>query len=143
MCIILGFDPWISCIAYCVLHHYATSVHSTVILLVNTMYIFSKIYTGVSQYLLADVGRPARVLQLPGSGHDVTGPDMIDLNLPDAHVSSATCCKLLASGVQAGTDCRPSRCCAALSDSESARLGRGAARQQFTGVLDHDLFGCS
>ena len=53
------------------------------------------------------------------------------------------CETLLASGVQAGTDCRPSRGCAALSDSESARLGRGAARPQFTGILDHDLFGCS
>ncbi len=56
MRIILGFDPWISCIAYCVLHRYATSVHSTVILLVDTRYIFSKIYTGVAHYLLADVG---------------------------------------------------------------------------------------
>ncbi len=43
------------------------------------------------------------------------------------------------SGVQAGTDCRPSCDC----DSESARLGCGAARPQFTGILDHDLFGCS
>ena len=53
------------------------------------------------------------------------------------------CETLLASGVQAGSDCRPSRGCAALSDSKSARLGRGAARPQFTGILDHDLFGCS
>ncbi len=51
------------------------------------------------------------------------------------------CETLPASGVQAGTDCRPSRCCAALSDSESARLGCGASRQRFTGILDHDLFG--
>jgi hypothetical protein len=50
------------------------------------------------------------------------------------------CETLLASGVQAGTDCRPS---AALSDSESARLGHGAALQQFTGILDHNLLGCS
>jgi hypothetical protein len=41
------------------------------------------------------------------------------------------------------TECRPSSGCAALSDSESARLGRCAARPQFTGILDHDLFGCS
>ncbi len=53
------------------------------------------------------------------------------------------CETLLASGVQAGTDCQPSRCCAALSDSESARLGSGTARQLFTGILDHDLFRCS
>jgi hypothetical protein len=57
------------------------------------------------------------------------------------------CETLLASGVQAGTvtDCQPSSGCAApgLSDSESARLGSGAARQRFTGILDHDLFGCS
>ena len=34
---------------------------------------------------------------------------------------------------------------ARLSDSraESARLGRGTALPQFTGILDHDLFGCS
>ena len=65
MSIILGFYQWISCIAYCVLHCYATSVHSTVILLVDTRYIFSKIYTGVAQYLLADVGRPERVPPRP------------------------------------------------------------------------------
>ena len=53
------------------------------------------------------------------------------------------CETLLASGVQAGTDCQPSSGCAALSDSESARLGSGVARQRFTGNLDHDLFGCS
>ena len=56
ICIILGFNPWISCIAYCVQHRHAASVHSTVILLVDTRYIFSKIYTGVTQYLLAGVG---------------------------------------------------------------------------------------
>ena len=55
------------------------------------------------------------------------------------------CETLLASGVQAGTDCQPraSSGCAALSDSESARLGSGVARPLFTGNLDHDLFGCS
>ena len=55
------------------------------------------------------------------------------------------CETLLASGVQAGTDCQPSSGCAALrlSDSESARLGSGAAWPRFTGILDHDLFGCS
>ncbi len=47
------------------------------------------------------------------------------------------------SGVQDGTDYRPSRGCAALSDSESARQGRGAARLLFTGILEHALFGCS
>ncbi len=86
MHIILGFNLWISCIAYCMLHCYATSVHSTLILLVDTRYIFSKIYTSVAQYLLADVGRLAQVPPRPG--HDVTGPDLIDLNLPDAHVGS-------------------------------------------------------
>ncbi len=48
-------------------------------------------------------------------------------------------CKSLP-GVQAGTDCRPSSGCTALSDSESARLCSGAARQLFTGILVHDLF---
>jgi hypothetical protein len=77
-----------SCIASCGLYSYATSVHSTVISLVNTRYIVSKIYTGVTRYLLAGVGRLARVPQRP---HDGTGQDMIDsdLNLPDAHVGSA------------------------------------------------------
>jgi hypothetical protein len=56
MCITLGFDQWISCIAYCALYRYTTSVHSMVISLVNTRYIFSKMYTGVAQYLLAGVG---------------------------------------------------------------------------------------
>ncbi len=46
---------------------------------------------------------------------------------------------LLASGVQAGTDCRPRSGCAALSDSELARLGHGTALPLFTGVLEHDL----
>jgi hypothetical protein len=75
----------------------------------------------------------------------------IDLNLPDAHVGSKRltlkaqegCKTLLASRVQAGTDCSSSLGCAALSDSESAMLGSGAALQQLTGFLDHDLFGCS
>ncbi len=51
----LGFDQWISCIAYCALYHYATSVHSVVISWVNTRFIFSKIYTCVAQYLLVGV----------------------------------------------------------------------------------------
>ena len=77
-----------SCIASCALYRYATSIHSMVISLVNTRYIHSKIYTGVARYLLAGVGRPARV---PPRPHDGTGQDMIDsdLNLPDAHVGSA------------------------------------------------------
>ncbi len=61
-----------------------------VISLVNTRYMFSKIYTGVARYLLAGVGRPARVPP-PARPHDGSGQDMIDsdLNLPDAHVGSA------------------------------------------------------
>ncbi len=42
MRIMLGFDPWISCIAYRAQYRYATSVHCIVISLVNTRYIFSK-----------------------------------------------------------------------------------------------------
>ena len=59
-----------------------------VLSMVNSRYIFSKIYTGVARYLPADVGRLERV---PQRRHNVTGPDMIDsdLNLPDAHVGSA------------------------------------------------------
>ncbi len=76
---------------------------------------------------------------------------MIDLNLPDAHLGSARdgpwkligCKTLLASGVQAGTDCRPSSGCAALTQwlrvcHWQARLWRGPAAVHW-----HDLFGCS
>ena len=65
MRITLGFEPWISCIASCTLYRYATSVHFMVISLVNTRYMDSKIYTGVARYLLAGVGRLARVPQRP------------------------------------------------------------------------------
>ena len=59
-----------------------------VLSMVNSRYIFSKIYTGVARYLLSGVRRPERV---PPRAHNVTGPDMIDsdLNLPDAHVGPA------------------------------------------------------
>ncbi len=62
-----------------------------VLSLVNSRYIYNQFYTGIAQYLLAGAGRPARVPPRPraASGHDVTGPDMIDLNLPDAYVGSA------------------------------------------------------
>ncbi len=59
------------------------------------------------------------------------------------------CETLPANGVQARLAVglsiqRPSSsCCAALSDSESARLGYGEAWLQFSGILDPDLFGCS
>ncbi len=49
-----------------------------VISLVNTRYMYCKIYTGVALYLLAGVGRPARV---PPRPHDGTGQDMIDSDL--------------------------------------------------------------
>ncbi len=60
-----------------------------VLTMVNSRYISSKIYTGVARYLPAGVRRPERV---PPRPHNVTGPDMIDsdLNLPDAHVGSAS-----------------------------------------------------
>jgi hypothetical protein len=123
--------------------------------MVNTWYIAPEPYTRVERYLLAGVGRRARSSRAPGSGHDVTGLDII-LNFQDTHWLSKRlgrtlkaqvgCETLLASGVQAGTDCQPSSCCIALSDSESARLGCGAARPLFTGILHHEtheLFGCS
>ncbi len=59
------FEQWISCISSCALYSYATSVHSIVMSLVNSRYIISKIYTGVTLYLLAAVRRPARVQQRP------------------------------------------------------------------------------
>jgi hypothetical protein len=55
------FELWISSIASCALYHFATSVHSMVIPWVNTWYIAPEIYNGVALYLLAGVGRPARV----------------------------------------------------------------------------------
>ena len=60
-----GFEPWILCIASCTIYHYATSVHSMVISVVNTWYIPPKTYNRVARYLLAGVGRRARVQQRP------------------------------------------------------------------------------
>ncbi len=90
MHITLGFDQWISCIAYCAIYCYATSVHSMAISLVNTRYIFSKsTLAWHSTFWMVsdrDVWRGSR--RAPSSGHDVTGPDMIVLNLQHAHVGS-------------------------------------------------------
>ncbi len=77
----LRFEQWISCIASCALFHYATSVHSMVIYMVNTWYIAPESYTRVARYLLAGVGRRARVQRLPPllpwrhwSGHRLESP---------------------------------------------------------------------
>ncbi len=59
------FELWISCIASLGLYHYTTSVPSMVISWVNTWYIAPETYTLVARYLLAGVGRPARVQQRP------------------------------------------------------------------------------
>ncbi len=56
----LRIEQWISCIASCVLYHYATRVHSMVLAIVNTRYIANKSYTRVALYLLAGVRRQAR-----------------------------------------------------------------------------------
>ena len=64
MCITLGVEPWISCIASCALYHYATSVHSVVVSMDNTKYIPTETYTRVARYLLAGVGHQARVQPL-------------------------------------------------------------------------------
>ncbi len=86
-----GFDPWISCIAYCALYHYAMSVHSMVYpwLIQGTYSVKSTLAWYITFWLVSDrdVQRGSR--RAPGSGHDVTGPDMIDLNLPDAQAGSA------------------------------------------------------
>ena len=66
MCITLGIELWISCIASCALYHYATSMHSVVVSMDNTKYIAAETYTCVARYLLAGVGRQARVQPLPG-----------------------------------------------------------------------------
>ena len=115
---------------------------------VNTWYIAPETYTCIARYLLAGVGRPAQVLQRPRlrPWRQLEFPgNPFWLSKRRTLKAQFGCETLLASGDQAGTDCRPSRGCAALSDSESARLNlnRGAARQRFTGILDHDLFGCS
>ena len=73
--------------------------------------------------LVSDVRRESR--RSPGSGHKLEFPGcpvwLCNRLSSNAQVGCET---LPASGVEAGTDCR--RCCASLSDSESARLGRGA-----------------
>ncbi len=66
-----------------------------VISFVNTKSIHSKIYIGVARYLLGKFWLVSDVRVRSGSHsalvscHDVTGPDMIDLNLQDAHVGWA------------------------------------------------------
>jgi hypothetical protein len=115
MSITLGFEQWISCITSCALYCYAMRVHSMVISLVNSRYIISKIYTGITRYLLAGVRRPARVpqrpwllpwrhwtwLQLEFPGYPFW------LSKRRTLKAQVGCETLLASGVQAGTDCRP------------------------------------
>ncbi len=64
-CKTFRFEPWISCIASCALHHQTTSVHSMVISWVKTWYIAPETYTCIARYLLAGVGRQEQVLQRP------------------------------------------------------------------------------
>ncbi len=59
MSVTLRIDQWISWKATGAFYNYATSMHS------NTRYIHTETYTRVAQYLLAGVGRPARVPQRP------------------------------------------------------------------------------
>jgi hypothetical protein len=128
-------EQWISCIASCALYHYATSVHSMVISIINTWYIAPETNTRITRYLLFGVGRRARVQPRPRlrpwrhwSGHRLEFPGYpFWLSKRQTLKAQFGCKTLLASGVQAGTDCRPSSGCTALSDSESARLGCGAA----------------
>ncbi len=54
-----------------------------------TRYIDTQFYTRVAPYLLAGVGRPARIQPRPRLRPGVTGPD-IDLNFPDTHFGSGT-----------------------------------------------------
>ena len=80
-------------------------------------------------WLVSDVRHGS--LRAPGSGHQLEFPSprcpfwLCNRRSLKAQVGYET---LPANGIQAGTDFRPSRTCASLSDSESARLGRGAAR---------------
>ncbi len=112
------------------------------------MYLYSKIYTGVARtfWLVLDVLRGSS--SAPGSvpGHDVTGPspDMIDwmpmLAQQETDLKSSSWLWNTPCQWSPGWDwLSPQQ---QLRDSESARLGSGAARQQCTG-LDHDLCGCS
>ncbi len=63
--ITLEIELRLSCTASCALYHYATSVHSMVTSMVNTRFIATETFTCVALYLLAGVGRPARVQQRP------------------------------------------------------------------------------
>jgi hypothetical protein len=67
------FEPWISSIASCMIYHYAISVHSMVISVINTWYIAPKTYT---RYLLAGVGRRARVQPRPPLVNPCHCPDL-------------------------------------------------------------------
>jgi hypothetical protein len=96
----LGIEQWMSCIASCMLYHYATSVHSRVIPTVNTRYIITTLTLHGICWLVLDVRRGSNSASCPG--HDVTGQD-IDLNFPDAHLGCGT-------GLQStdvAMDCRP------------------------------------
>ena len=83
ICITLGFEPWISCIATSAQYHYATSVYSTVIHGVNTRYIPTENATRVASYLLAGWCR------MSGAGPAAPPAPGINLNFPDAHFGSA------------------------------------------------------
>ncbi len=112
----LGIEPWISCLASCTLYHWTTSMNSMVLSMVHTTS-WDSVLGG---YRLSPWRR--------WSGHRLVFPLFKRLTLK----AQAGCKTPPASGVQAGTDCRPSRCCAALSDTESARLGSGVDWQLFS-----------
>ncbi len=65
MCITLGLELMTSCIASCVLYHQATIVQSLVLRMVCTRYLHIRQDTLDLWYLLAGVGRPARVPPRP------------------------------------------------------------------------------
>jgi hypothetical protein len=124
----LGIEPRTSCRASCTLYQCATSVHSMVISCVDFKYLITENATRAARGtlgLVSDVRRGSR--RAPCSGHQLEFPGLgcpfrlcnrLSLN------AQVGCETLPASGVEAGTDCRCG--CASLSDSESARLGRGA-----------------
>ena len=114
MCISLGIEPRTSCKASCTLYQCATSVHSMVISCVNSKYLITENATRAARYLRAGVS--GHQLEFPGCPFWLC--NRLSLN------AQVGCETLPASGVEAGTDCRSG--CASLSDSESARLGRGA-----------------
>ncbi len=114
MRITFGFELWILCIAFCALYCCATSIHSMVLsLVVNSRYIYtikSILASHSTFWLVSDVRRKSSHARpwRHWSGHQLEFPGYpFWLSKRRPLKAQFDCETLLASGIQAGTDCRP------------------------------------